>query len=189
MLAVPTHRALRLQYATIGWNALTVAVSLPAAAASGSVALTGFGLDSAVEIAASLIVVTALRGDPAANQGRYIRLLRVAFVAIGIYLVAQAGYVIWRGERPQASPVGIVLLALTVVVMTTLAILKRRIGREMGSAVVSTEAKVTLIDSVDSAVVLVALLANATLGLWIADPLGGLFVAAYAFHEALEQHG
>lgn len=182
------HHALLLQYATVGWNVLTVIVSLPAAFAAGSVALAGFGLDSAVEVAASLVVIAALWGDPAADRRRHLRLIRVAFVAIGVYLVLQAVYVVLRGEKPEASPIGIALLVVTVVVMTALAILKRRVGAQLGNEVVSAEARVTLVDSADSAVVLVALVANAAFGFWLADPLGGLFVAAYAFHEAYEKH-
>lgn len=145
-------------------------------------------MDSAVEVAASLVVIVTLRGDPAASRRRHLLLIRLAFVAIGLYLLAQAVYVVLRGERPDASPIGIALLAVTVVVMTTLAILKRRAGARLGNEVVSAEARVTLVDSADSAVVLVALVANAAFGFWLADPIGGLFVAAYAFHEAYEKH-
>jgi len=106
-------------YATVAWNVLTVAVSLPAAVAAGSVALAGFGLDSGVEVAASLVVLAALRGDPAEHQARYLRLIRLAFVAIAVYLVAQAAFVLLRHDEPRPSPVGIVLLVMTVVVMST----------------------------------------------------------------------
>jgi divalent metal cation (Fe/Co/Zn/Cd) transporter len=177
-----------LLYATMGWNVLTVIVSLPAAFAAGSVALAGFGLDSGVEVGASFIAIRAVRGDPGLDRGRSVTLVRLAFVAIAVYLVGQAGYVFLSGDRPDASPVGIGLLLATVIVMTTLALLKRRVGRELHNAVVTAEAKVTLIDSFDSALVLLALLANAAFGLWWADPVGGLILAAYSFHEAAENH-
>ena len=164
-----------------------MAVSLPAAFVAGSVALAGFGLDSGVEVAASLVAVSALRHDQLRHQVRNVRLIRAAFVAIAIYLVVQASVVFLTGNEPEASPVGIGLLAVTVVVMTTLAVMKRRVGGELGNATVAAEARVTLIDSVDAALVLVALTANAALGWWLADPIGGLFLAAYSLHEAIEQ--
>ena len=186
---LPAKRALALLYATMAWNVLTVIVSLPAAFAAGSVALGGFGLDSGVEVAASALAISAVRGGSTGSQRRNLALIRVAFVAIAVYLVAQAGYVLLSGDRPDASPVGIGLLLATVVVMTTLAVLKRRVGRELQNAVVTAEAKVTLIDSLDSALVLIALVANAALGLWWADPVGGLILAAYSLHEAAEKRG
>ncbi len=173
-------------YATVAWNVLTVAVSLPAAVAAGSVALAGFGLDSGVEVAASLVVLAALRGDPAEHQARYLRLIRLAFVAIAVYLVAQAAFVLLRHDEPRPSPVGIVLLVMTVVVMSTLAVLKRRAAKQLGNAVAAAEARVTLIDSADSALVLAALVANAAFGWWWADPLGGVALAAYSLWEAFE---
>ncbi|MCY7418063.1 MAG: cation transporter [Chloroflexi bacterium] len=184
----PTSRALRLLYATIAWNVLTVIISLPAAVVAGSVALAGFGLDSAVEVAASIVAVAALRGS-ADHQARYLRLIRLAFVAIAVYLVVQAVYVLARRDEPDPSPVGIVLLILTVIVMTTLAVLKRRAALQAGNAVAVAEARVTLIDSGDAALVLVALVANAALGWWWADPLGGLIIAGYSLWEAWEHRG
>ncbi|HYK95474.1 MAG TPA: cation transporter [Candidatus Dormibacteraeota bacterium] len=183
----PEMRARRLLYATIAWNALTVLVSLPAAYVAGSVALGGFGLDSGIEVAASLVAVSALRAGASSRHTRNVRLIRLAFVSIAAYLVVQAGFVLVTRAEPEGSPVGIVLLAATVVVMTTLAILKHRVGRELQNATVSAEARVTLIDSADSALVLLALVLNAAFGLWWADPLGGLFLAAYSLHEAMEQ--
>jgi divalent metal cation (Fe/Co/Zn/Cd) transporter len=178
-------RARKLLYATIGWNTVTVVVSIPAAIAAGSVALAGFGLDSGVEIGASAVALASLsRGHV---NPRDVRLIRLAFVAIAVYLVAQAGYVFVTGAEPEPSPLGVVLLAATVVVMTTLAVLKRRAGGELGNVAVSAEARVTFIDSFDSMLVLAALVANAAFGLWWADPLGGLLLAAYSLHEAMEQ--
>jgi divalent metal cation (Fe/Co/Zn/Cd) transporter len=185
----PANRAKSLLYATIAWNVFTVAVSLPAAFVAGSVALGGFGLDSGVEVAASLVAVSALRGNQLRHQARDVQLIRAAFVAIALYLVVQAGFVFLTHSEPEPSPVGIALLAATVVVMTTLAVMKRRVGRELGNATVAAEARVTLIDSLDAALVLGALVASAVFGWWWADPVGGLFLAAYSLHEAMESRG
>lgn len=184
----PQIRLLRLLYATIAWNVITVVVALPAAIAAGSIALIGFGLDSGVEVVASLITVSALRGAPGTID-RHVRAISVAFVVIGVYLAVQATYSLLTREAPEPSPVGIVLLSLTVVVMTCLAYLKGRASRDLGNAVAIAEARVTLIDSADSALVLAALVANAAFGLWWADPLGGLVLGGYSLWEAWEHRG
>ncbi|HUR16180.1 MAG TPA: cation transporter [Candidatus Limnocylindrales bacterium] len=165
---------------------LTVVVSLPAAIVAGSVALAGFGLDSGVEVGAGVVALAALRGNPAANRARHVLLLRLAFVAIAIYLIAQAAYVFLSDDRPEPTAVGIGLLLLTVIVMTLLAIAKRRVSVQLGNAAVAAEARITLIDSADSALVLAALVANAAFGWWWADALGGLALAAYSLWEAFE---
>ena len=103
----PRDQARALLYATIAWNALTVAISLPAAFAAGSVALGGFGLDSGVEVAASLLALSSLRGKGTGHDRRNVRLIRVAFVAIAVYLVVQAGYVLLTRAEPEPSPLGI----------------------------------------------------------------------------------
>jgi hypothetical protein len=164
---------------------LTVLVSIPAAFAAGSVALMGFGLDSGVEVVASLVAVSALR-SPTGGGNRHVRAIGLAFVAIAVYLVVQATYVLVTRAEPEPSPVGIVLLLLTVLVMTTLAYLKQRVSRQLGNVVVAAEARVTYIESADAVLVLAALVANAALGLWWADPIGGLALAAYSLWEAWE---
>jgi divalent metal cation (Fe/Co/Zn/Cd) transporter len=185
-LAQARIRALRLLYATIEWNVVTVAVALPAALAAGSIALLGFGLDTCVEIGASVVALLAVRGS--GGRPWHARAIAGAFVLIGLYLGAQSILALVTHREPQPSPVGIVLLAITVVVMSSLAYLKARNSRALGNRVASAEARVTLIDSADSALVLAALVANAAFGLWWADPLGGLILAAYSLWEAWENH-
>jgi len=157
------RRGLRLEYATLGWNVVGSAVVLAAALLARSVALAGFGLDSLIEIVASLIVVWQLTGVAPAREARALRIIGFAFLLLAAYVAAQSSYVLATGFRPHHSLAGIVWLALTVVAMFALAWGKVRTGSALGNRVLKTEARVTLIDGYLAAAVLAGLVLNATL--------------------------
>lgn len=178
------RRGLRLEYATLGWNVVGVAVLAVSAIRAGSPALAGFDLDSLIEIGASLVVVWELTGASAAREERAMRLIGAGFVALVVYLIAQISYTFAGSVRPAASPLGIAWTAVTFVVMIALAQGKRRTGRALNNPVLRTEARVTLIDAYLAAAVLIGLVLNATLGWWWADPTAGLVIVYYAAREA-----
>ncbi len=177
------RRGLRYEAVTLGWNVVGTAVMLVAAAVTGSVALTGFGVDSLIEIAASLVVVRQLV-SPAADEHRALRLIGAAFVALSVYLLVEAGYALASHAEPSRSPVGIAWLAATVAVMAALAAGKGRTGAALGHPVLSAEARVTAVDAALAAAVLAGVAADAGLGWWWADPLAGLVIVGYAAVEA-----
>jgi hypothetical protein len=107
------RRGLRLEYATLGWNAVGSVVVLAAAILARSVALAGFGLDSLIEIVASLVVVWQLKGIAQRREARALRLIGVAFLLLAVYIAAQSSYVLAAGFRPHHSLAGLVWLALT----------------------------------------------------------------------------
>jgi divalent metal cation (Fe/Co/Zn/Cd) transporter len=173
-----------LEYVTLGWNVVGVAVLAAAAFAAGSVALTGFALDSLVEIGASTLVIWHLRDTAAQHRERMaLRLIGYAFFALATYVAAQALYTLLAGDRPQHSPVGIAWTAATCAVMLALAYGKNRTGRALDNTVLRTEGRVTLIDGYLAATVLAGLVLNAAAGWWWADPLAGLAVVGYAVQE------
>jgi divalent metal cation (Fe/Co/Zn/Cd) transporter len=177
------RRGLYLEYATLGWNVVGAAVVLAAAAEARSVALAGFGLDSLVEIFASVVVVWQLTGVGRDRERTALRLIGGAFVALALYVLAQAAYTLAAGVRPRHSPGGIAWLAATVVAMFLLAWGKRATGRRLGNPVLTTEARVTVIDGVLAAAVLAGLALNALVGWWWADPLAGLVIVYYGVKE------
>jgi divalent metal cation (Fe/Co/Zn/Cd) transporter len=179
------QRGLRLEYATLGWNVVGTVVVVTAAIAAHSVALAGFGLDSLIEIVASLVVVWELKGINRGGERRALRLIGGAFVALAIYVLLQAGYVLIRGNHPHHSPLGIAWLAATVAVMLALAWGKGRTGRALGNPVLITESRVTVIDAYLAAAVLIGLALNSAFGWWWADPLASLVIVYYGFREGL----
>jgi len=177
------RRGLALEYATLGWNVVGVVVVGIAALDAHSVALAGFGLDSLIEVFASVVVVWELTDAGEAREQRALRFIGLAFFALAVYIVAQAGVLLLSGSRPHRSPLGIGWLAVTVFAMLTLAWGKRVTGAELGNVVLRKEGVVTLIDAALAASVLTGLVLNALAGWWWADPLAGLVIVYYGLRE------
>jgi divalent metal cation (Fe/Co/Zn/Cd) transporter len=178
------RRGLRLEYATLGWNVVEVGLVVVAAILARSVALAGFGLDTGIEIFASLVVVWQLKGVATPErEHRAVRLIGLAFLGLALYLVGQTAVTLAAGIRPDPSPLGIGSLAATTVVMFSLAAAKVRTGRALGNRTLQTEAKVTMIDGTLAATILVGLVLNAALGWWWADVAGGVVIIGYGLRE------
>ncbi len=186
------RRGLTLEWMTLGWNVVGTIVGLAAAVSAGSVALSGFGLDSLVEILASAVVIWQLEGEQnSRRETRAMRIIGSAFFALALYVFAQATWTLATGTHAGTSPVGIVWLALTFVVMVGLAAGKRVTGLALGNDVLVTEARVATIDAALAASVLLGLVLNAAFGWWWADPFAGLVIVFYGFKEGREawRHG
>ncbi|MGN7862482.1 cation transporter [Microbacterium sp. 22303] len=174
-----------LEVVTLAWNVVGVALLAILAYRSGSVALLGFGLDSLIEIGASTVVIWELTGSDERRQRLGLRLIRVAFALLAVYLLVQAVFALGSGHRATPLLGGIWWTALTAIAMFLLAFGKHRVGRALGDPVLLTEGRVTLVDGILAASVLVGILLNALFGLWWADPVAGLVIVFYAVREAL----
>lgn len=184
------QRGLALEYATLTWNVVGTPLLLVTAAGAGSVALAGFGVDSLIEIIASTVVVWQLRGEQGSERERTaLRIIAGAFVALAVYIAVQSALALSEHARPAHSALGIVWLGLTVIAMLALAAGKRRVGRELQSAVLQTESRVTLIDAALAAAVLAGVALDAAVGWWWADPLSALVILVYGLREARHAWG
>lgn len=177
------RRGLWLEYATLGWNVVGCVIVIAAAFAARSVALSGFGLDSVIEIFASVVVVWQLTGASSEREQRALRLIGIAFFLLALYICGQFAFTLLTRTRPETSFLGIGWLAATLVAMLLLAYGKHVTGRALGNPVLQTEGHVTLIDALLAAAVLVGLILNALLGWWLADPLAGLVIVYYGIKE------
>lgn len=180
------RRGFALEYATLAWNVAGIVVLAIAAISARSVALAGFALDSLIEIGASAVVIWELSGSGAERQRRGLRLIGSAFAALAVYLLVQSTVVLAAGYHPRHSVPGIVWTAVTAVVMFTLAAGKARTGRALGNPVLRTEGRVTMIDGILAAAVLLGLVLNTALGWWWADPAAGYVLVFYAAREVRE---
>jgi hypothetical protein len=172
------RRGFLLEYVTLAWNVVGIAILAVAAWAARSVALAGFG--------ASIVVIWELSGTGEGRQRRALRLIGLGFAALGVYLAVQSTIVLLVGFHPHHSPTGIGWTAVTAVAMFVLAFGKARTGRALDNPVLLTEGRVTLIDGLLAAAVLVGLALNAGLGWWWADPLAGYVLVYYAARECRE---
>lgn len=184
----PPHVLLRrgftLEYVTLAWNVIGIVVLAFAAWRATSVALFGFGLDSLIEMGASVVVVWELSGTGEARQQRALRLIGTAFAVLAICLVVQSTLVLVTHHHASQSWAGIIWTASTAVVMFALAFGKCRTGTALGNPVLVTEGRVTAIDGLLAVAVLISLVVNLVLGWWWTDPIAGYVLVYYAVREA-----
>ncbi len=185
------RRGLRLNYATIAYNALEAVAAITVGVLAGSVALVGFGVDSVIEVTASGAAQWRLRAhlDPA-RQERVERIsLRVigwSFIALAAYVAYDSAHALWLRERPERSIAGIVILALSVVIMPLLARAKRGVAHELGSRALTADAKQTSLCAWLSAIALAGVALNALAGWWWADPVAALAMVPIIAREGVE---
>ena len=175
---------------TIGWNVIEGAVAIGAGIVAGSISLIAFGLDSGVEVSTSLVLAWRLAqerrgGCMEGADRRAVRWIAVCFAVLALYVGYEAVGQIVDRRAPDVSLVGIVLSAISVVVMPLLARAKKRLGPTIGSQAVVSESRQTELCAWLSAVVLVGLGLNAMLGWWWADPVAALVLAGFASSEAV----
>jgi len=181
------RRAQLLAGASVTYNVLEAIVALTAGLAAGSVALVGFGLDSTVEVSSGLIILWQFRHRlPESRERQALRLLAVSFFVLAAYVGFESVRALVTGSEPESSPVGIGLAIASLLVMPVLSWAQRRTGKALGSNAVVADGTQTLLCTYLSAVLLVGLVANATLGWSWADPIAGLVIAAVAVREGRE---
>lgn len=182
------RRRMRLLVAaTISYNVVEAVIAIGAGTVAGSVALIGFGLDSLVEVTSAAAVAWQFAArDPEQREKTALRVIAWSFFALAAYVTVQALRALVGGAEAEHSTVGIVLLALSVVVMPFLSLAQRWTGRELGSNSAVADSKQTLLCTYLSAAVLVGLVLNSTLGWWWADPIAALVLAAVAVKEGRE---
>lgn len=181
------RRAQLLAGASVAYNTVEAAVSVAAGAAASSVALVGFGLDSLVEVGSGLVILWQFRQPlPERRERRALRLIALSFFALAAYVGLQSVRTLLGVGEAAPSRLGIAIAAASLVVMPLLSWAQRRTGRELGSGSVVADSKQTLLCTYLSAVLLLGLVANATLGWAWADPLAALVIAAVAVREGLE---
>ncbi len=178
------RRAQVLAGASVSYNAVEGVIALAAGLVAGSVALVGFGLDSAIEVSSGLVILWQFRHRlPESREQQALRLIAVSFFALAAYVTSESVRALVTGSEPDASPVGIALAVASLVVMPFLAWAQRRTGRALHSSSVVADSRQTLLCTYMSAALLVGLTLNALLGWWWADPVAGLVIAAFAVNE------
>jgi divalent metal cation (Fe/Co/Zn/Cd) transporter len=178
------RRAQLLAGASVSYNLVEGVIAITAGLVAGSVALIGFGLDSAVEVSSGLIILWQFRHRlPESREQQALRLIAVSFLALAAYVTFESVRALVTGAEPESSPVGIALAVASLMVMPFLAWAQRRTGKALHSGSVVADSNQTLLCTYMSAVLLVGLALNAALGWWWADPLAGLAIAAIALKE------
>ena len=176
------RRALWLEYITAGWNVVEAVVAIGAGVIAGSVALIGFGADSTIEVISAVGLLWRLRragphttvSEEGAAEKDALYVVAVTFLLLAMYIAWEAVTSLVSQEEPLTSPVGIILAVLSLAVMPTLAVVKQRVGKEMGSRALVADSKETWVCSYLSLTLLLGVGAYAVVGWWWADPVGAL---------------
>lgn len=191
--AVPERRRLlqrRIRLivgATIAYNVVEAIVAITAGSLASSAALIGFGLDSVIEVlSAAAVAWQFTRRDPERWEKGTLRVIAVAFFALAAYVTVSSVAALVGGDQVGHSTLGIVITAVSVVIMPFLSLAERRTGRELGSATAVADSKQTLICTYLSGAVLVGLVLNSLFGWWWADAVAGLVIAVFAIREGIE---
>jgi divalent metal cation (Fe/Co/Zn/Cd) transporter len=188
-------RALRLEYLTIAWNVVEGVVAVAAAVLSGSVALLAFGIDSFVECSSAIVMIWRLRSERdhrlserelEAVERKARRLVAGSLFVLAAYVAFDAVKALWLSEAPVFSPVGVVLLGLSIAVMLWLARAKRRVARELGSEAMEADAFQTTACWWLSVAALVGVGLNGLFGWWWADPIAAVVIAVLISREGRE---
>ena len=185
--AVLARRVRLLVAATITYNVIEAIVAIAAGRIASSTALIGFGLDSAIEVASATAVAWQFSGrDPDAREHTALRVIAISFFGLAAYVTVTSVRSLFGTGEAAHSTVGIVLAALSLLVMPVLSATQRRAGRELGSASAVADSKRTLLCTYLSGVLLVGLLLNALAGWSWADLIVALVIATVAVKEGRE---
>ncbi|WP_406632112.1 cation transporter [Amycolatopsis sp. WGS_07] len=185
--AVLQRRVRWLVAGTITYNVVEAIVAVSAGTIASSSALVAFGLDSVAEVLSAVAVAWQFASaDPERRERTALRVIAVSFFLLAAYVTADSLRSLFGGGEAEHSTAGIVLAAVSLVVMPVLSGAQRRAGRELGSASAVADSKQTLLCTYLSAVLLVGLLVNALFGWYWADPVAALVIAAVAVREGLE---
>lgn len=183
--ALLVRRGKLLEYLTIAYNSLEGVIAVGAGLVAGSIALVGFGFDSAIEVFASLLLVWRLHAGEKAEK-RALQLVGVSFLVLAAYVTFDAVKALVRREAPEESVIGIALAALSVIVMPLLVRAKRNVARAINSRAMLAEAKQTQLCMYLSVILLAGLGLNALAGWWWADPVAALVMVPIIGNEGRE---
>ena len=189
------NRGLLLEYITVGWNIVEGIIAIAAGVLAGSPALIGFGADSFIESISGGVLIWRLAGERSGKhdeeaveriERRAERMVGVSFLILAAYVAFEAVRALVTAEAPDASPIGIGLTALSIVVMLWLARTKRQTGEALGSRALIADAQQTYACWYLSITALAGLVLNAFFGLWWADPLAALAIVVFLVREGGE---
>lgn len=189
--AVIAQRGKRLEYFTIAWNCLEGLVAVIAGGLAGSISLVGFGIDSFIEVTsgAALLWRMAVDSDEQArehNERLSLRLVAACFIALSAYIAYESISDLIGRKTPERSIPGVILACVSLVVMPILSRAKKDVGRKLRSTAMRADAKQTDFCVYLSAILLLGLLLNATLGWWWADPAAALIMVPIIAKEGVE---
>ena len=187
-----TRRGLRLAQFTVGYNVIEGIVAVTAGVMAGLVSVVGFGIDSGIESIAAVLVALRLsarlrHGETDEHKEKIaLRLVAVTFFILAGYVTVEGIRSLFEGEAPESSPVSIIILVASLIIMPILAAAKKKVGATLGDNLILADAAETRICVLLSVSTLGGLIIFALTGAAWVDPVAGFIIAVFAIHEGKE---
>jgi divalent metal cation (Fe/Co/Zn/Cd) transporter len=183
------RRARVLSWLSLVWMGAEGAIAIAAGIVAGSIALIGFGIDSAIEGVASLVIVWRFTGHRLlsdAAEERAQKLVAIQFFLLAPFVTYEALRHLVTGAEAETSWLGMALTATSLVGMPILGIAKQRLAVTLGSSATHGEGAQNLLCAYLAGAVFLGLAGNALLGWWWLDPIAALLIAVVAVKEGRE---
>ena len=188
------RRALRLEQVSVAWMVVEGGASIAAGLLAHSVALIGFGFDSALELISAIALYRRLGAELRAGdveaaeraERSALRIVGVTLLLLAAYIVLDAGRTLWTRSEPARSPVGLAVAVVALAAMPLLGRAKLRVGRAIGSRALVADAKETFACAWSSGATVVGVGLHAALGWWWADPVAALVMVPLVIREGRE---
>lgn len=178
-----------LSWLSLVWMSFEGGIAITAGILAGSIALIGFGIDSAIEGVASVVIIWRFSGSrllSAVSESRAQRLVAAQFFLLAPYVGYEAIQHLVSADRPDVSALGMILTASSVVGMPLLGIAKQRVARTLGSQATHGEGTQNLLCAYLAGAVFLGLAGNALFGWWWLDPIAALAIAGIAIREGIQ---
>jgi len=178
----------RLEYLTLGWNLVEAVVAIGSGVGAGSAALVGFGVDSLIESTSGAVLLWRLFGEEGGEgrEGMALRLVGISFLFLAVWVGWEGFTTLLGREVPDESFVGIILAALSLLIMPVLARAKRKVAAGLGSKALEADSRQTDLCAYLSALLLIGLGLNALFGWWWADPMAALAMVPIIGREGIQ---
>lgn len=178
----------RLEWFSIGYNLLEAVFALASGMLANSIALIGFGLDSCIELTSALALMWRLQHDQDVEwrERRALRIVGCCLLALAVFVTYESVETLLDGERPRPSTPGLIIATLSVLIMPWLARAKRNIAHALNSAALAADSRQTDFCAYLSVILLAGLALNQFFGLWWADPVASLGMAAVMVREGYD---
>ena len=177
-----------LEYITVIWDILEALAAIIAAILSGSVALLSYGIDSVIEVSSGTILLWRLQDGEKGEQREQLaaRLVGISLFVLSVYILYDAGSSLILRHPPEVSYFGIIIAAVSVILMPILARAKRKVATGISSKAMHADSRQTDICAYLSAILLIGLVLNALFGWWWADPVSALIMIPIIVKEGVE---
>jgi divalent metal cation (Fe/Co/Zn/Cd) transporter len=186
-------KAYQLSLFTIFYNIIEGIVSMLLGFQDETLTLFGFGVDSFIEVMSGIgiaVMILRIRQNPGSPRNKFevnaLKITGTAFYFLSAGLLVGVVLNIISNHKPQTTLWGIIISLISIAVMSWLVIAKKRVGKQLHSDPIISDANCTKVCIYMSVVLLVSSLLYEFTGFAYADSIGSLGLMYFSFTEGKE---